>query len=81
VLKIVGLINNMTTECTDISSIFTVLEDEYVNHFNVANKAACQSELNQAYPLVQKVLNDLKEGKTMNLAVDVMQLVSIATSV
>lgn len=62
----------MTTECTDISSILTIIEDEYVNHVNVANKAGCQSELNQGYPLVQKVLNDLKEGKTMNLAVDVM---------
>jgi hypothetical protein len=49
----------MVTECTSIESLFTVIEDEYVQLVNVANKAGCQSELNQMVPLVEKIIGDL----------------------
>jgi hypothetical protein len=71
----------MVTECTSIESLFTVIEDEYVQLVNVANKAGCQSELNQMVPLVEKIIGDLKQGKTMNLAIDVMQAVTISQEV
>jgi hypothetical protein len=52
-------VNNMIAECTSLASIITVVEDEYVKFIKVSNPAQCQSELSQAYPLIQKIVKDL----------------------
>ena len=75
VLKVFKDVNNMVSVCTDIGSLVTVVIDEYVLHAGPANPTGCQNDLDTSYGLILKVVDDLKQGKTMNLAIDVMQLV------